>query len=490
MADRMSPVLSSSSASPSQDMTTLQPSSTSTPSRLSKREATPPPEFLERSKRSRKLSERAIAAAGQGSSSEEEEENAADDGEEEEYQDAREQEAVASSSLIGQLGAQKGGRTTGRGRGEGAQIPVKRFYGSTTSSDGTSNLPSPFLPLHLPVSSPPQSFAWDPSLGQLIPITPRNQSLALETLSFPSTSYLGFISPADAEQSNEFIKAQSCVEACSHSLWWGKRPGRIRKHFVECKRRKEEFEKRGERDVLARLCELQLEAQQLQKLGVELGGSSDPPSPRRPPTPRTSRTSKTAGQEKPPPPPQLSAPTFPSFAPAPPRPIKPKEDLPLSDAELMPPPPVPSRLPTTPRAPKRRATWIEASTGRMIKTRATVVEPESTLRVLIYSNPSLSPTLHLHPPAFNSLTPLPPPRLLRPSAISHSSSTNGSVLSAYSYSIPSAQVSKGAGISIEFGEEDGEVHVEREVRGWLSERGAKVVLRVKGEEAEWLRVER
>ncbi|ORY76524.1 hypothetical protein BCR35DRAFT_332783 [Leucosporidium creatinivorum] len=474
MADLMTRVLSSSSPSLSQDSDNLQPTSNGSPSRLSKREATPPPEFLERSKRSRKLSEKAIAAAGQGISSEEEEEYGEDGEEEEEYQDAGEQAAVSSPSLIGQLEAQKGSRTTGRGRGEGAQIPVKRFYGSTPTSDGTSNLPSPFLPLHLsassPQPSPPQSFAWDPSLGQLIPITPRNQSLALETLTFTSTSYLGSISPPTPSSQTSSSKRKAAS----------------RRAVI---RRKEEFEKRGERDVLARLCELQLEAQQLQKLGVELGGSSDPPSPRRPPTPRTSRTSKTAGQEKPPPPPQLSAPTFPSFAAAPPRPIKPKEDLPLSDAELMPPPPVPSRPLTTPRAQKPKTTWIEASTGRLIKTRPTVVEPTSTLRVLIHNNPTLSPTLHLHPPAFNLLTPLPPPRLLRPSAISHSS-TSGSFLSIYTYSISSAQVHKGAGISIEFGEEEGEVHVEREVRGWLSERGAEVVLRVKGEEAEWLLVER
>lgn len=147
----------------------------------------------------------------------------------------------------------------------------------------------------------------------------------------------------------------------------------------------------------------------------------------------------------------------------------------------------------------------------MIKTRPSVVEPKSTLKselsspsslrvpsspihavtVIIHDDTSLPLSIQLHPPAFNALTPLPPPRFLRPSAISHSSPSNGSLLSVYSYSVPSAQMEKGAGLSIEFGEEEeGEVHVEREVRKWLSVEGAEVLLRVKGEEGQWLLVER
>jgi len=285
MPDLMTRVLASSSSSSSHSDTSLQPSSSRPRPRLSKREATPPPEFLERSKRSRRLSERAIEAAGQGSSSEEEEESEEDESEdEEEYQEAEGARslAVSSPSSNRQRGREQRSRTTSSEQKSGSQVPVTRFYGSSSSNAGThqAELPSSFLPLHLPVaspqSSPPKSFAWDPELGHLVSITPQTQSLALETLTFPSDAYLGSISPADVERSNEFIKAQSCVETCSHGLWGKTRPGRMRKHFVDCKCRKEEFEKRGEEDVLARLCELQLEAQRGAVVAILSGLAADP----------------------------------------------------------------------------------------------------------------------------------------------------------------------------------------------------------------------
>jgi hypothetical protein len=65
------------------------------------------------------------------------------------------------------------------------------------------------------------------------------------------------------------------------------------------------------------------------------------------------------------------------------------------------------------------------------------------------------------------------------------------VLSIHSYAIPSTQLSKGSGLSIEFGEEkEREVHVETEVRKWLRREGAEVVLSVRGKEGEWMLVDR
>lgn len=241
--------------------TEIDPQSTSSSNcqRLSKREATPPLEFLERSKRSRKLSERAIEAAAQESNSEEEEEQDQNE-EQKEYRETGRQLVASSPISIRQQGYRKtrSGSKEGNGRLATCYYPPR----SGTSASDQPELPSPFLPFPLPIVSSPKTFAWDPFLNQLVSTSPQTHLLNFETLIFPPNSYLGSTSPTNAERSNEFIKAQSCVETCTHSLWRGERPGRIRKHFVECKWRTQWFEERAETDVIARLCELQLEAQQ------------------------------------------------------------------------------------------------------------------------------------------------------------------------------------------------------------------------------------
>lgn len=138
---------------------------------------------------------------------------------------------------------------------------------SSSSSDAGAPSPSPPSPSSPPdqLPAPPtpsstaQSWAWDPNAGRLISVTRHTTTLALETLTFPAGSYLGEISPADAPRANLFLKAQRCVSGCELRKSELDRPWRMRTHFVGCEKRKADFARRGEQDVLARLFGLQLQ---------------------------------------------------------------------------------------------------------------------------------------------------------------------------------------------------------------------------------------
>lgn len=226
-------------------------STTSSRSRRPKRAPSPPPEILDRSKRSRKLGERGIIAAGQKSSLDE------DSSEESDEQEESEDEWATSSALsrtvkLKVIGPSKpgGARHTTEGdlKVEDSPISSAMDQGGSTSSSSSVGSPSDIA----------RTLVWDSTRNQLVTTEGDAVLDNQEILTFPVGSYFGDVSPADVDRANAFIKLQSCV--CGHKLYNHQRPMRMRRHFVDCAKRKEVFEEKGEVDALARLCELQVEA--------------------------------------------------------------------------------------------------------------------------------------------------------------------------------------------------------------------------------------
>ena len=173
-----------------------------------------------------------------------------------------------------------------------------------------------------------------------------------------------------------------------------------------------------------------------------------------------------------------------------PRPSRPKpQTLSLASAAVI-----------KPRGPK----FIEASTGRVMRKLPQQLEPKMWLRglqvrpnpfrlrlltcphslVIIHNEINSTPILHQHPSSTDASAFLLLPRPLRPSSIARISSSTASV-SHFSYTLNPLVMQNGTRLSIEVGNR--EVHVDQEVRSWLSEEGGTVTLSVKEEGALWIR---
>lgn len=131
---------------------------------------------------------------------------------------------------------------------EAAALAAGKFYNPTPD---------------IPYGQQLEHYYWDEITTSPIRFMPDNAPPPpYERLPFEPGSYRGPLSPADFRNRHEFIRNQRCIPGCDYdySEVIKKSPVRLREHIMNCGHRKIWFGEKGEKDVLARLCQLQLNA--------------------------------------------------------------------------------------------------------------------------------------------------------------------------------------------------------------------------------------
>ncbi|BGP17763.1 hypothetical protein JCM10213v2_005805 [Rhodosporidiobolus nylandii] len=128
-----------------------------------------------------------------------------------------------------------------------------------------------------PLNPGMEMYLWAPTKGQLsrVPLGVEPEEVlrtaedGAEILTFPPGSYYKVIQddlevlPCDAKtRANDWLRGQACVEKCSFRFD-GKRPSVIRQHVVGCRTRQLQLGHKPGGDPLKRLCQLQLDAQNM-----------------------------------------------------------------------------------------------------------------------------------------------------------------------------------------------------------------------------------